>query len=142
MKTRFYFFIGIIALASIIGIAALASRPAASGPQATNMPTPTPGPIIITFTVTSGVGADKIIMTNLNTAATFILMQGDFPFTANCNDGDVLTFNVMAKEGYTFNAWFLNDGTWQSKNPLTFKTDGSFSMEALFLINDVEMVQP
>ena len=25
---------------------------------------------------------------------------------------------------------------------LEFKTDGSFSMEALFLINDVEMIQP
>ena len=143
MKQRFYIIVFSLILISIIIIAAAASSSSPKKqPDDVIMPTPTPGPVVMEFTITSGVGAEKIIMTNLNTAATFTLTQGDFPATFHCNDGDVLTFNVISKAEYTFNAWFLDDGTWQSKNPLTMKTDGSFSMEALFLINDVDVINP
>lgn len=109
-------------------------------PVNTNTPTPTPSDLM--FTITGEVGAEQIKITNLNTPATIILTQSDFPATFNCDSGDVLTFSVTAKDGYTFNAWLMDDGTWQSKNPLTLKVSNSFTMEACFLINDEEIVLP
>ncbi len=130
----------IIAIIIGAGIAASSQPPPANSPPR-NSPSPTQYPKTLTFTITAGVGAQQIKITNLNTPATIILTQSDFPATLNCNSGDVLTFNVLAKEGYSFNAWLIDDGTWQSKNPLTLKTSSSFSMEAAFLINDVEVTQ-
>jgi hypothetical protein len=144
VKQRFYIIVGAIAIVVIIAVAAAAANSSTQNGIPNNNPqfTPTPKPEILTFTVSAGVGAEQIRITNLNIPATIILTQSDFPATFNCNTGDVLTFDVTPKDGYTFNAWLLDDGTWQSKNPLTWKTAGSFSMEAVFLINDVEVTQP
>ena len=85
------------------------------------------------FTVTAdAVGLDYIIVINENTGAQLYLLPSYLPITLNFVPNDILTFEVYSKEGYTFNAWSMDDGTWESDNPLSLKPGGSFNMHALF----------
>ena len=138
MKPRFYFIVGIIVLSIIV---ALAWAGAASNTPETPDPNeimPTAGPEILTFTVSGDVGIEVIKVVNLNTPgpATMRLTVADLPGTYNFNKNDVLVFNVTAKEGFTFDHWVIDDGTWQSNNPLTIKPSNSFSMIAKCLTMD------
>jgi heme/copper-type cytochrome/quinol oxidase subunit 2 len=138
LKTRFFIFLAAIALLVIIIVAAAASPKAPSTPKPTptppgSTPTETP-PTTLSFTVKAGAGINTVTVTNQNTGAVITLTIADLPATFNFKKGDTLTFKVTANDGYHFNAWVFNDGTFQSQNPYSIKASASFTMEAHFLM--------
>lgn len=129
MKQRFWIFV-LVAFFIIIIIAAAASGNKGGNTAVTQeRPPPT-----LQFTVQSDtIGNDYILVTNEATGARITITQNMLPFTANFAKGDVLTFKVSPRTGYIFNAWLIDDGTWESSNPLSLRPNGDFTMKAYFL---------
>ena len=128
MKPRFIVFV-IIIFVGVIGLGIAASNRGSSSGVITQRPDPK-----LKFTIQSDtVGDDYIIITNEATGAKITITQNMMPFSANFAKSDVLTFKVVPKEGYIFNAWALDDGTWESSNPLSIRPAGDFTMKAYFL---------
>ena len=129
MKQRFFVFVFIILF--IIFIAIVVSANSGGTNSAVTQQRPDPK---LTFTVQSDtIGNDYVLVTNEATGARITVTQNMLPFTANFAKGDVLTFKVNPREGYIFNAWLINDGTWESSNPLSLRPTGDFTMKAYFL---------
>ncbi|MCK9556392.1 hypothetical protein M0R36_11380 [bacterium] len=127
MKPRF--FILIFALIFIIIVAIAASSKPNNNSAMQQRPDPT-----LKFTVQSDtIGNDYIIITNEATGSRVTVTQNMLPFSANFAKGDVLTFKVAPRDGYIFNTWIINDGTWESGNPLSIRPTGDFTMKAYFL---------
>lgn len=142
-KTRFWIFMGIIILVSLImiGVVANANQTSAT-PKPTASPTPTPTATAtakpsatVSFTINSDIGAETIKITNQNTGQSILLVVKDLPATFRCQRDDQLSFTVTAKEGYTWNAWVTNNMVFHSDNPYTLKVNESFAMTAQFLLN-------
>lgn len=136
MKTRFYIIVAAIVLVLIIAGAAAFAPKQTSKPKTSPTPTITASPIptVLSFTVKASAGISTVLVTNQNTGAKITLTAADLPATFNFKNGDTLTFRVTAHEGYSFNAWVLGDGTFQSQNPYTIKATVPFVMEAHFLM--------
>ena len=129
MKQRFFVFVFIILFIIFIAIAVSANRGGTNSAVTQQRPDPK-----LQFTVQSDtIGNDYILVTNEATGARITVTQNMLPFTANFAKGDVLTFKVAPREGYIFNAWLINDGTWESSNPLSLRPNGDFTMKAYFL---------
>ena len=130
MKTRFFVIVFAVILIGVITLAATSSRGTNTSSSVTQQ-RPEPK---LKFTIQSDtIGNDYILVTNEATGARIIVTQNMLPFTANFAKGDVLTFKVFPREGYVFNAWLINDGTWESNNPLSLRPTGDFIMKAYFL---------
>ena len=130
MKPRFWIFVILSVTILVILVAAANNNRPPTGSIAAQRPSPT-----LKFTVQSDtVGDDYIIVTNEATGAKITITQNMMPFSANFAKTDVLTFKVVPKEGYIFNAWALDDGTWESSNPLSIRPSGDFIMKAYFLV--------
>jgi hypothetical protein len=129
LKTRFFVILfSVLFLAAIVGLA-FSNRGGTSSSVTQERPDPK-----LQFTIQSDtVGNDIIIVTNEATGARITITQNMLPFSANFAKGDVLTFMVVPREGYIFNAWAINDGTWESSNPLSVRPSGDFTMKAYFL---------
>jgi hypothetical protein len=129
MKSRFWILVVALIFVAVV-IAAAASK---GGNNSSSVTQQRPDPTL-QFTVQSDtIGNDYILVTNEATGARITITQNMLPFTANFAKGDVLTFKVIAREGYIFNAWLINDGTWESSNPLSLRPTGDFIMKAYFL---------
>ena len=129
MKPRFWIFVVILIFVLVIIIAAASGPKGSSGSITAQRPSPT-----LKFKIESDtVGDDYILITNEATGARITITQNMMPFSANFAKSDVLTFKVIPKEGYIFNAWALDDGTWESSNPLSIRPAGDFTMKAYFL---------
>jgi len=130
--------IGIIAIIVFLFIAVVLVAASGGGKPSTSATAQRPAPKY-KFTIASdSVGDDYILITNEATGAKIIITQNMMPFTANFAKDDVLTFKVTPKEGYIFNAWAIDDGTWESSNPLSVRPSGDFSMKAYFLAVETE----
>ena len=128
MKPRFWIFVVAVFFILVIIIAAASNSPSI-GSITAQRPSPK-----LKFRIESDtVGDDYIIVTNEATGARITITQNMMPFSANFAKSDVLTFKVVPKEGYIFNAWALDDGTWESSNPLSIRPAGDFTMKAYFL---------
>ena len=129
MKPRFIVFVIIIFVGVIgLGIAASGNR-GSSGGVSQQRPAAT-----LKFTIASdSVGDDYITITNEATGARITITQNMMPYTGKFAKSDVITFKVTPKEGYIFNAWVIDDGTWESSNPLSLRPTGDFTMKAYFL---------
>jgi len=129
LKQRFFIIVFLILFVVVIAVAASANRSGTSSSVTQERPDPK-----LQFTVQSDtIGNDYILVTNEATGARITITQNMLPFTANFAKGDVLTFKVNPREGYIFNAWLINDGTWESSNPLSLRPSGDFTMKAYFL---------
>jgi hypothetical protein len=83
------------------------------------------------ITITSDtVGLEYITLTNENTGANIRIQPTELPFTGNFAKNDILTIEVLPKTNYAFNAWIIDDGTWESDNPLAIKPSGSLEITA------------
>jgi hypothetical protein len=130
----------VLCLTLLIAAVALASNSPAP-PKQEEDPMDNPDvPMTFSFTVSGDIGIDVIKITNLNTPATMRLTTADLPASFNIDANDQLVFTVSSKDGYTFDHWVVDDGTWQSKNPLTIKPVGSFSMIAKCLTLDQQEI--
>ena len=130
MKPRFFIIIFVAIFILIVVIAA------SNKPVGTAITQQRPDPTL-KFTVQSDtIGNDYILVTNQATGAKITITQNMLPFTANFAKGDVLSFEVFPRQGYTFNAWLINDGTWESNNPLSLRPTGDFTMKAYFLVDE------
>lgn len=122
--TRGLFIIGLIAVAVFILIVYI-------GSSASNMPSSSTSKTngVVTITVQSAVGIDRMVIYNLsnNTHTTKTLI--DLPFSFNCTKGDTLRFVVSTIEGYEWDGFdFLQAGTFDHHNPLTYQVTGSITM--------------
>ncbi len=85
------------------------------------------------FTITANqvtaVMLDSVKVTNENTGESIDIFYNNLPETLNFAPGDVLSFNVTAKTGYTLNAWIFDDGTFSNSNPVSIKPRGTLSMD-------------
>jgi hypothetical protein len=153
LQPRFFLIVGSIIFIIIIIAGVVVSNTGPKTPAATPTPTPTitplptippvtvaPTPKTLTFTVASGIGINTVKVTNQNTGASINLIPADLPSSFKFSRGDTLTFTVIANIGYTFNAWVLGDGTFQSQNPYTVKPTTDITLEAHFLT--VPQTQP
>ena len=128
MKQRFFIIVFLLLFVVVI-IAASAGRSGTNTAVTQQRPDPK-----LQFTVQSDtIGNDYVLVTNEATGARITVTQNMLPFTANFAKGDVLTFKVEPRIGYIFNAWLINDGTWESSNPLSLRPNGDFTMKAYFL---------
>ncbi len=133
MKNRFFIFVFAIIFILVIAVA-ISAKPRSGTAVTQQRPDPT-----LKFTVQSDtIGNDYILVTNEATGAKITVTQNMLPFSANFAKGDVLTFRVEPREGYIFNAWLINDGTWESGNPLSLRPTGDFTMMAYFLAIDID----
>lgn len=123
--SRIYLFILIAVVAVIAVVALVANAPATRS-------TPTPG--IVVCEVRAQIGVDLIKVANLNTGTSIILTSLDLPFRFNASSGDTLRYTVVTQEGYVFNTWFFNTGTFDNHNPLTRVIDAPIIMTATVLI--------
>ena len=106
---------GVIALIAIIIFAASAS----SGSRRNQNPAD-----LITCTVNSHIGIDKVTITNQNTGKSITKTMADLPYSFNLTQGDTLRFNVTLAVGYVWNAWEINQYPWFAQdNPFTMKVD-------------------
>jgi hypothetical protein len=129
LKQRFFIIVFLLLFIVVIAAAVAANRGGTNSSVTQERPDPK-----LQFTIQSDtVGNDIIIVTNEATGARITITQNMLPFTANFAKGDVLTFMVVPREGYIFNAWAINDGTWESSNPLSVRPSGDFTMKAYFL---------
>jgi len=136
MKQRFWLLV-VIGFFVVIIVAAAASggNVRSSGGVTQQRPDPT-----LQFTIQSDtVGLNYIVITNEATGARITVTQNMLPFTANFAKNDVLTFKVISRGEYTFNAWAIDDGTWESSNPLSIRPSGDFTMKAYFLGSATEI---
>jgi hypothetical protein len=126
LKPRTFFILVLLFIILLVAIVAgaLASRK--------GDPYTFPGKVY-SVTVTGDIGVEFIKITNQNTASSCTVLGTALPFSFNCTSGDTLTFNVTAKVGFKFNAWFPNDGTFHNQNPYTLKVTAPFSMRAGFI---------
>ena len=127
---RVYVIVFAVLFIGVIILAAVSSRGRNTSSSVTQQrPDPT-----LKFTIQSDtIGNDYILVTNEATGSKITVTQNMLPFTRNFAKGDVLTFTVEPREGYIFNAWLLDDGTWESNNPLSLRPTGDFVMKAYFL---------
>ena len=81
--------------------------------NASAVPTPTPVPSDnnLTCTLDAEDGVQNITVTN-DAGDKITLYEQDLPFAFNFTSGDELRFQITIREGYVFNTWFFNDGTW------------------------------
>ena len=129
LKQRFFVFVFIILFIIFIAIVVSANRGGTNTAVTQERPPPE-----LKFTVQSDtIGNDHILITNEATGSRITITQNMLPFTANFAKGDVLTLKVTPREGYIFNAWLVDDGTWESSNPLSLRPTGDFTMKAYFL---------
>lgn len=87
--------------------------------------------------MSESVGLEYIVVTNENTGAKAHILPQYLPMTINFAENDILTFTVYAKQNYRFNFWSLSDGTIESDNPLAMKPSKSFTMNALFMPDNI-----
>ena len=123
-KRGFLFIVALVIVIFVVGIAV-----ASSGGSKPNTSTPKP----CTATVTADIGLSSLYVFNQNTGRGITIVPANLPFAFNFTKGDTLSFNVTTLDGYTWNAWTFNDGTFDNHNPLTWKSDVSYSMNAKFL---------
>ena len=132
MKQRFWLILGVAFFLVIIVAAALSNSGSSSSVQSQR------GDPKYKVTVSSeSVGLEYIIFTNENTGATIHILPQYLPMDINFAKNDILTFTVFAKENYKFNFWSVSDGTPESDNPLAIKPNRSFTMNALFMPDDI-----
>jgi hypothetical protein len=86
-------------------------------------------------TINAEVGLSRIIVINQNAQPIEVitLTPMDLPFTFNFVEGDTLSINVTAISGYSFNAWWRDDKTFPSSNPLVIKGTRTFTITAKFI---------
>jgi hypothetical protein len=115
LKQRFWLILGGLALLAIIVVAASAS----SGSRRNQNPAD-----LITCTVNTDIGIDKVTITNQNTGKSITKTMTDLPYTFNLTEGDTLRLNVTLTEGYVWNAWEINQYPWFAQdNPFTMKVN-------------------
>jgi hypothetical protein len=124
VKTRFYAFVGGLALIILIVVIAL-SQPPQKGiddPMAT-MPPATSSTVLVT--IQNSIGIDRLLITNLNDGTLHKVTLIDLPFSFNCTRGNYLRLFVTIQPGYEWNDyWFTAIGKGDQRNPLTFVADG------------------
>jgi hypothetical protein len=121
-------FIIIVAIAIIIvvGVAAASSSP----PKTTIQPTPPPqmDPAVYTVTIDRAIGINQITITNLNEGTSIKKTLIDLPYSFHVSPGDYLQFKETTAEGYVWNAWQFNDGTFDNHNPMIISISGDLVM--------------
>jgi hypothetical protein len=123
----------IILIAAVVGIFALAASAGSGVNRPSSTQTERPAPkyqCTLTASQVTAVMMRYVKVTNENTGENFYIFYNDIPQSFNFAPGDVLSFNVTAKTGFTLNAWIFDDGTFSDANPLSLKPSKSFSMDA------------
>lgn len=133
--------IGIIVVVVVFGLLALAgSSSSGRGGGATSRGKPDCKVTISAMDITA-VMLNYIKVTNEDTGESIYVFYNDLPVSFNFVKGDVLSFHVTAKPGYTLNGWIFDDGTFSDQNPLQRKTSGSFSMD-IWLMPAAQILTP
>ena len=133
MKPRFYLFVGIIILVAIVIVAAVAARNSPHPPVTEQTPTQETVSKTFTVTVKSEAGLSSLKVINQNKVGSCIILPTNLPFSFNCTQDDIITLNATSLEGYVFNSWFRDDGTFYNQNPYTMKVSSSLVITAGFI---------
>jgi len=132
MKQRFWIIVSLIVFVLFIAIIAASSTPRSSSSVQQR------GDPIYKITITSDtVGLEYITLTNENTGASIRIPPTELPFTRNFAKNDILTIAVLPKTNYIFNAWLIDDGTWENDNPLAIKPNGSLEITARLMPDNI-----
>jgi hypothetical protein len=132
MKSRFYLFAFIVILCVIVLIVYVASQPRVPRTSAT--------PDIVSCTINSAIGIDKVNITNLNTGKTTARSLINLPFSFNCTEGDYLKISVttLEGEGYVWDSWWFDKtGVFDNTNPMIVRIKGDLTLTPTCIFTEV-----
>jgi len=121
LKNRFYLVAVIVVIAIIALIFYVASQPATSRNKKEST--------IVTVTIHSGFGIDRIHIFNVNTNEKTNRTMMDLPFSFNCTKGDYIQISETVLAGYEWDGWWIEQsGTFTHHNSLLVQVNGDLDL--------------
>ena len=113
--------------------------------EPTPTPSPTPIPVeTLTFTINADMGVETILITN-NAGSSKTLTREELQTSQSFNftTGDDLIFETTVREGFSFDTWDFDDGTWNDVNPIILtNVQEAFVITATYTINPTPSPEP
>jgi hypothetical protein len=127
---RTYLIIILIGIAVVAGVAIyLSQQPSPASAKSKLSET-------VTITILDSIGIDRITITNRDTGKSIVKTIVDLPYSFNCTRGDTIKLQATMQQEFQWDAWeFVQSGTFDHKNPASFKADGVICMNNKITVN-------